>query len=78
MSRSGARVEATCTSYPETPNFFNFGTACGDSIVPRGDDTGVSFSLPQNMTYFGESYDTIYISVNGALSFDGVVSAYNP
>uniref|UniRef100_A0A914YRU3 Uncharacterized protein n=1 Tax=Panagrolaimus superbus TaxID=310955 RepID=A0A914YRU3_9BILA len=60
-------------------NFFPFGITNGDSYLASGDDT----SSPQQMlstpfNFFNYSHTSLWVNVNGAISFVNPISTYTP
>merc|ERR1712110_1253149 len=57
--------------------FLPFGTANGDTMGQRRDDTAEGPVLLRNdVPYFGNHYNNVYFSSNGVISFDRGVSSY--
>lgn len=46
-------------------------TILGQGQDVFADDTFFAYSLPFGFSYYGQSYDTMYISTNGVITFDG-------
>lgn len=51
-----------------------FGSPFGDSVLPSGDD-GPNVQLPFTYTFFGSTYDNVYVNNNGVLSFGSSFSS---
>ncbi|KAI1716123.1 nidogen-like domain-containing protein [Ditylenchus destructor] len=59
--------------------FFPYGTTHGDTDMERGDDTGspaLQLSVP--FPFFDTLYSTLWVNVNGAISFAKQISTYTP
>jgi len=61
-------AEVVNTAIPVS-KFFPFGHESGDSLVPKEDDAFESVQLSQPFYFFNTSYDIVYVSINGAISF---------
>jgi subtilisin family serine protease len=49
----------------------------GGAVVPLGDDSYASVSLPWTVTFFGQSYSIFYVSSNGFVTFEQGDSTWN-
>ncbi len=59
--------------------FIPFGPDEGDLVIePNDDGSSGSIFLSVAFPYFDQLYDSIFVSTNGAISFEGPVSTYTP
>ena len=64
-----------------TGDFFPYGLDNGDtSLRPSNLDDGSSPRIPigQYFSFFNESYDALWLNINGAISFKQAISQYTP
>uniref|UniRef100_A0A914Z2C5 Uncharacterized protein n=1 Tax=Panagrolaimus superbus TaxID=310955 RepID=A0A914Z2C5_9BILA len=70
---------ATVHAIVEVEDFFPFGISNGDEYLESGDDTS---SLEQNLSvmfpFFGYNHSSLWVNVNGAISFNAPISTYTP
>jgi alpha-tectorin len=60
-------------------NFFPFGTAVGDQYLANGDDTSSRQQfLSTDFNFFNYSHSSLWVNVNGAISFLAPISTYTP
>lgn len=60
-------------------NFFPFGVANGDTYLSPGDDTSSAQQiLSTNFNFFNYSHSSLWVNVNGAISFLNPISTYTP
>ncbi|XP_072011161.1 alpha-tectorin-like [Engystomops pustulosus] len=58
---------------------YPYGEAYGDITTPEDDDGGTdSIALTHSVTFFSETYGSLHVNNNGAISFNGPVTAYTP
>ena len=52
-------------------DFYPFGIENGDSVVTKGDDSFVNVPLRPGIAFpfFNESYSSLWVNINGAISF---------
>ncbi|KAI1707224.1 nidogen-like domain-containing protein [Ditylenchus destructor] len=69
----------TSSSGISLDRFLPYGTTHGDTEMERGDDTGspaLQLSVP--FPFFDTLYSTLWVNVNGAISFAKQISKYTP
>jgi hypothetical protein len=70
------------STYASVPieNFFPFGSNNGDDLLATGDDTFqlVNLNLIPGFAFFNNSHSSLYVNVNGAISFNSGVSTFTP
>lgn len=60
-------------------NFYPYGVQYGDTVLPAGDDSSsgsISISVP--FPFFNRNYTSLYVNINGAISFETAVSQFTP
>ncbi|XP_043109074.1 sushi, nidogen and EGF-like domain-containing protein 1 isoform X2 [Puntigrus tetrazona] len=69
---------AATTPWTAPAIFYPFGAEAGDPVILDGGDTSyfVAFSTP--FTYFGRSYNSIYVNNNGLLTFNQALPEAHP
>eukprot|EP00057_Strongylocentrotus_purpuratus_P000525 XP_001177888.3 PREDICTED: sushi domain-containing protein 2 isoform X1 [Strongylocentrotus purpuratus] len=62
-----------------TAQSFPYGSAEGDTFLPKGDD-GNSGEIPISniFTFFGVPYESLFVNINGAVSFSKGIESYTP
>jgi len=74
-THSSDRVCAITTVKSMLPFGILVGDSVGDSVLPSGDDSP-NVELPFTFTYFGTTYNSVFVNNNGVLSFGGSFSAF--
>jgi len=70
---------AEASSYTALPVGFSFINATGGTLLAGlsgQDDTAVSVALPFAFTFYGTSYNQIFVSSNGLITFGGANSSF--
>uniref|UniRef100_A0AC34FLT9 NIDO domain-containing protein n=1 Tax=Panagrolaimus sp. ES5 TaxID=591445 RepID=A0AC34FLT9_9BILA len=63
----------------EVEDFFPFGVSNGDEYLESGDDTSSpEQSLSIAFPFFGYNHSSLWVNVNGAISFNAPIHAYTP
>jgi alpha-tectorin len=66
-------------SIVDIQGFFPFGTANGDQYLAPGDDTtSPEQPLSVPFSFFNQSHSSLWVNVNGAISFLAPISTYTP
>ncbi len=67
-----------CSAQVPLADFYAFGNASGDFVLPPIDDTSVRFQLSFSFPFFGASYDALYVNENGIISFSTRITDFIP
>ncbi|KAI1699189.1 nidogen-like domain-containing protein [Ditylenchus destructor] len=60
-------------------HFFPHGTSMRDKKLERGDDTSSEeFQLKMPFHFFGQAYHSLWVNVNGAISFASPIATFTP
>uniref|UniRef100_A0AC35G110 Uncharacterized protein n=1 Tax=Panagrolaimus sp. PS1159 TaxID=55785 RepID=A0AC35G110_9BILA len=74
-----AVIVLTVNAVVEITDFFPFGVSHGDQYLESGDDTS---SAKQNLLisfpFFGYNHSSLWVNVNGAISFNAPINRYTP
>ena len=72
------RILTLLATVPES-KFFPFGEAAGDKILGIGDDnSSPKLYLAHSFPFFDEFHDSLWVNMNGAISFLSAISKYTP
>ena len=60
-------------------NFYSFGTAFGDTLLPKNDDGSFGpVKLGVNIPFFGNIYSNLFVNTNGVISFLFPINSSKP
>ena len=60
-------------------NFYSFGTAFGDTLLPKNDDGSFGpVKLGVNILFFGNIYSNLFVNTNGVISFLFPINSSKP
>lgn len=60
-------------------DFYPYGVSNGDTVLPAGDDgDSGSISISTPFPYFNRNHNSLYVNINGAISFVTAVGQYTP
>jgi alpha-tectorin len=75
----GIGIVSQINANVDIQNFFPFGIANGDTYLSPGDDTSSAEQiLSTNFNFFNYSHSSLWVNVNGAISFLNPISTYTP